>query len=108
MATVIAAVPAVDATLEGTAKSALGKMSHELATLQQKVVKAAKQRDDTLRRKFERVRALAFPGGEPQERAVGLVWLLNRVGPALPEILLRELPAGLAKPVSPAHHLLSL
>jgi bacillithiol synthase len=108
MATVIASVPAVDATLEGTAKSALGKMSHELATLQQKVVKAAKQRDDTLRRKFERVRALAFPGGEPQERAVGLVWLLNRVGPALPEILLRELPGGLARPVSPAHHVLSL
>ncbi len=30
MATVIAAVPAVDATLEGTARSTLGKMTHEL------------------------------------------------------------------------------
>ena len=83
MATVIAAVPAVDATLEGTARSTLGKMTHELGTLQQKVVQAAKRRDDTLRRQFERTRALAFPGGEPQERAIGLVWLLNRVGPAL-------------------------
>ena len=47
-------------------------MTHELGTLQQKVVQAAKRRDDTLRRQFERARALAFPAGEPQERAVGL------------------------------------
>ena len=72
MAAVIAAVPAVDATLEGAAQSTLGKMTHELTALQQKVVQAAKRRDDTLRRQFERARALAFPGGEPQERAVGL------------------------------------
>jgi bacillithiol biosynthesis cysteine-adding enzyme BshC len=108
LAAVIAAVPAVDATLEGTARSALGKMTHELATLQQKVVQAAKRRDDTLRRQFERARALAFPGGEPQERAVGLVWLLNRVGPALPEILDRELPVDLARPVPTQHWVISL
>ena len=108
MATVIAAVPAVDATLEGTARSTLGKMTHELGTLQQKVVQAAKRRDDTLRRQFERTRALAFPGGEPQERAIGLVWLLNRVGPALPEILDRELPVDLARPVPTRHWILSI
>jgi len=108
MATVIAAVPAVDATLEGTARSTLGKMTHELGTLQQKVVQAAKRRDDTLRRQFERTRALAFPGGEPQERAIGLVWLLNRVGPALPEILDRDLPVDLAKPVPTRHWVLTL
>jgi bacillithiol synthase len=108
MATVIAAVPAVDATLEGTARSTLGKMTHELGTLQQKVVQAAKRRDDTLRRQFERTRALAFPGGEPQERAIGLVWLLNRVGPALPEILDRELPVDLDRPVPTRHWVLSI
>ena len=104
----IAAVPAVDATLEGTARSTLGKMTHELATLHQKVVQAAKRRDDTLRRQFERTRALAFPGGEPQERAIGLVWLLNRIGPALPEILDRELPVDPARPVPTQHWVLSL
>jgi bacillithiol synthase len=108
MATVIAAVPAVDATLEGTARSTLGKMTHELGTLHQKVVQAAKRRDDTLRRQFERTRSLAFPGGEPQERAIGLVWLLNRVGPALPEILDRELPVDLATPVPTQHWVISL
>jgi bacillithiol synthase len=108
MATVIAAVPAVDATLEGTAKSTLGKMTHELGTLHQKVVQAAKRRDDTLRRQFERTRGLAFPGGEPQERAIGMVWLLNRVGPALVEILDRELPVDLAHPVPTRHWVLTL
>lgn len=108
MATVIGAVPAVDATLEGTARSTLGKMTHELATLQQKVVQAAKRRDDTLRRQFERTRALAFPSGEPQERAIGLVWLLNRVGPALVEILDRELPVDPARPVPTQHWILTL
>jgi bacillithiol synthase len=108
MADVVAAVPAVDATLEGAARSALGKMTHELGTLQQKVVQAAKRRDDTLRRQFERARGLAFPGGEPQERAVGLVWLLNRVGPAIVEILERELPVDLARAVPGEHYVLSL
>jgi bacillithiol synthase len=108
MADVVAAVPAVDPTLEGTAKSALGKMTHELGTLQQKVVQAAKRRDDTLRRQFERARGLAFPGGEPQERAVGLVWLLNRVGPALVDILERDVPVDLARPVPGEHYVLSL
>jgi bacillithiol biosynthesis cysteine-adding enzyme BshC len=108
MATVIAAVPAVDATLEGTARSTLGKMTHELATLQQKVVQAAKRRDDTLRRQFERTRSLTFPAGEPQERAIGLVWLLNRVGPALVEILDRDLPVELQHPVPTQHWVLTL
>jgi bacillithiol biosynthesis cysteine-adding enzyme BshC len=108
MATVIAAVPAVDATLEGTARSTLGKMTHELATLQQKVVQAAKRRDDTLRRQFERARSLTFPAGEPQERAIGLVWLLNRVGPALVEILDRDLPVDPQHPVPTQHWVLSL
>ena len=102
MAAVIAAVPAVDATLEGTARSTLGKMTHELATLHQKVVQAAKRRDDTLRRQFERTRALAFPGGEPQERAIGLVWLLNRIGPALPESWIGSCPSTPPAPSRPS------
>ena len=108
MADVVAAVPAVDPTLEGTARSTLGKMTHELSTLQQKVVQAAKRRDDTLRRQFERARGMAFPGGEPQERALGLVWLLNRVGPSLVEILERDLPVDLSRPVPNQHYVLSL
>jgi bacillithiol biosynthesis cysteine-adding enzyme BshC len=92
MAAVIAAVPGVDPTLEGAARSTLGRMTHDLRTLHQKVIHAAKRRHDTLRRQFVRTRALVFPHGHPQERTLGFVWFLNRYGPALVDVLERELP----------------
>ena len=101
MQAVVEAVPAVDPTLEGAARSTLGKMRHELEALHGKVIHAAKRRDDTLRRQFMRAQTQAFPGGDPQERAVGFVWLLNRVGPALVEILRRELPNRARDPLGP-------
>jgi bacillithiol biosynthesis cysteine-adding enzyme BshC len=89
------AVPSVDPTLEGAARSTLTRMQHDLATLHGKVIQAAKRRDDTLRRQFARTRALAFPGGHPQEREIGFVSFLNQYGPALVERLLADLPLGL-------------
>ena len=50
------------------------------------------QRDETLRRQFQRAQALAFPNGHPQEREVGFVWFSNHYGPALVDRLLDELP----------------
>ncbi len=90
MATLIGAVPAVDATLEGAAKSTLGKLQHDLSTLRGKIISAAKKRDETLRRQFGRAQAQAFPDGEPQERAIAGISLLNRHGPALIDQLLAE------------------
>jgi uncharacterized protein YllA (UPF0747 family) len=55
-------------------------------------VQASKRRDQTLRRQFERTRALAFPGGHPQERVLNLAFVLNRYGPSLTEQLLDVLP----------------
>ncbi len=86
------AVPLIDPTLEGASRSALGRMKHDLDVLHDKIVHAAKRRDETLRRQFARTRALAFPGGAPQERAVGFVYFLNQYGPALVDRLLAELP----------------
>jgi bacillithiol biosynthesis cysteine-adding enzyme BshC len=97
MEAVIAAMPLVDSTLEGRARSALGKMEHELEALSGKVLQAAKRRDDTLRRQFAHARAQAFPGGEPQERAISGVSFLNRYGPALVTRLIEELPPGSAE-----------
>ena len=95
MAAIVAAVPAIDATLEGAAKSTLGKLQHDLATLRGKVISAAKKRDETLRRQFFRAQAQAFPDGIPQERALGSIALLNRYGPALVQRLVQELPLDL-------------
>ncbi len=92
MDAIIRAVPAIDPTLEGAAKSTLGKIEHDMKTLRGKILQAAKRRDETLRRQFVHVRAQAFPGGAPQERTVGFVAFVNRYGPALVERLTAELP----------------
>jgi bacillithiol biosynthesis cysteine-adding enzyme BshC len=92
MGAIISSVTAIDATLEGAAKSTLGKLQHDMATLRGKVISAAKKRDETLRRQFSRAQAQAFPDGIPQERALSSVALLNRYGPALVHRLVEELP----------------
>jgi bacillithiol biosynthesis cysteine-adding enzyme BshC len=97
MARLIQAVPAIDPTLEGTAKSTLGRMQHDLETLNGKIIQAAKRRDETLRRQYARTRALAFPNGHPQEREIGFVSFLNQYGPALVECLLDKLPLDLGR-----------
>jgi bacillithiol biosynthesis cysteine-adding enzyme BshC len=95
MAAIMASVPAIDPTLEGAAKSTLGKLQHDMATLRGKVIHAAKKRDETLRRQFVRARAQTFPDGMPQERALSSLALLNRYGPALVQRLMQDLPLDL-------------
>ncbi len=100
LAAVVDVVPAVDPTLAGAARSTLGRIEHDLKTLHNKILQAAKRRDETLRRQFTRARAQAFPDGHTQERALGFVGFLNRFGPSLIDRLLTELP------LDPAHHTL--
>lgn len=97
MAALIKAVPEIDPTLEGAARSTLGRMQHELQALQSKIIHAAKRRDETLRRQFIRTQALAFPDGEPQERALGFIYFLNRYGPGLVEHLAKTLPLEMGR-----------
>jgi bacillithiol biosynthesis cysteine-adding enzyme BshC len=97
MAKVAAAVPQIDPTLGGTVQSTLTRMQHDLRTLQNKVIQAAKRRDETLRRQFQRAQALAFPNGHPQEREVGFVWFANRYGPALVARLMEDLPLEMGR-----------
>jgi len=82
----------VDATLEGAVRSALGRMQDDLKKLHSKIIQAAKRKDDTLRRQFQHAQAQAFPGGAPQERAVGFVYFLNKYGPTLVDRLFEEMP----------------
>jgi bacillithiol biosynthesis cysteine-adding enzyme BshC len=92
MQALIGALPALDPTLEGAARSTLGRMEHDLQTLHNKTIQAAKRRDETLRRQYIRTRALAFPDGHAQERTIGFVSFLNQYGPALVDRLAEELP----------------
>jgi uncharacterized protein YllA (UPF0747 family) len=97
MARVIKALPQLDPTLEGAAKTTLGKMEHELQSLHGKVIHAAKKRDETLRRQFTRAQAQAFPHGHPQERTLAIVYFLNKYGPGIVDLLLEELPIDLGQ-----------
>ena len=104
MTRLIQAMPALDPTLEGAARSTLGRMQHDLQTLHGKMIQAAKRRDETLRRQFIHARALAFPGGHAQERTIGFVSFLNQYGPALVDRLDEELPLDLGTALD-CHHL---
>jgi len=88
-------LPLLDPTLEGAARTTLGKMEHELRSLHTKVIHAAKKRHETLRRQFARAQAQAFPEGRPQERTLAVVYFLNKYGPGLVDLLLDELPVDL-------------
>jgi bacillithiol synthase len=103
MACLIAAVPAIDPTLVGAARASLGRMQHDLRTLHEKIIHAAKRRDETLRRQYARARAQAFPDGHPQERSIGFVYFLNRYGPALIDRLHDDLPLDIG-----SHWILSM
>jgi bacillithiol biosynthesis cysteine-adding enzyme BshC len=92
MQALVQAVPAIDPTLEGAARSTAGKINHEIQGLHTKIIHAAKRRDETLRRQFTRTRAQAFPNGHAQERTIGFVSFLNRYGPGLLDHLVRDLP----------------
>ena len=97
MERLIEVMPDVDPTLAGAAKTTLGRMEHDLKSLHGKVIQAAKKRDDTLRRQFTRTQAQIFPAGHPQERTLGVVFFLNRYGPALIDRLLEELPLDIGR-----------
>ncbi len=103
MAQLAQVVPQIDPTLEGTVRTTLGKMQHDVHTLHNKVIQASKRKNETLRRQFQRAQALVFPSGHPQEREIGFLWFLNRYGPALVPRLLEELPLGMGQ-----HHVLSI
>lgn len=97
MERVIEVMPDVDPTLAGAAKTTLGRMEHDLKGLRSKMIQSAKKRDETLRRQFARAQAQIFPQGQPQERTLGVVFFLNRYGPAVVERLIAELPLQLGK-----------
>jgi bacillithiol biosynthesis cysteine-adding enzyme BshC len=85
-------VVTIDPTLAGAVDTTRDRLRDTLKTLHNKIVQASKRKDETLRRQFHRTRALAFPGGAPQERTLSLAFFINRYGPAIADRLLETLP----------------
>mgnify|MGYP001445454962 CR=1 FL=1 len=94
---VAAEVSALDPTLTGVVETTRSRMDRDLKTLRNKIIKAAKRRDETLSRQYHRARSQAFPNGDPQERAVGLIYFLNRYGPQLVDHLLDNMALDIGK-----------
>ena len=90
-------VAGVDPTLTGAVETTLRKLRDTVGTLHSKIIQASKRKDETLRRQFLRTRALAFPGGAPQERALSGVYFVNRYGTAIGDRLLEVLPLDTSK-----------
>jgi bacillithiol biosynthesis cysteine-adding enzyme BshC len=95
MTAVAGELPRVDPTREGAARSTLARMQDDLTRLQAKVVQAAKRKNATLRRQFTHAQAQTFPGGKPQERALGLVYFLNKYGPSFVDRMADDMPADM-------------
>jgi uncharacterized protein YllA (UPF0747 family) len=93
----------IDPTLAGAVDTTVDRMRDTLKTLHNKVIQAAKRKDDTLRRQFLRTRTLVFPDGQPQERALGAVFFVNRYGMALADRLVETIPTETDK-----HYVLAL
>ena len=85
-------VTPLDPTLVGAVDTTIDRIRETLHTLHTKIIQATKRKDDTLRRQFTRTRALAFPGGHPQERALNIAFFVNRYGPVLSDRLIELLP----------------
>jgi bacillithiol biosynthesis cysteine-adding enzyme BshC len=92
----------IDPTLAGAVDTTVERVRETFRTLHNKIVQASKKKDETLRRQFMRTRALAFPGGQPQERLLCLAFFINRYGPTLPSRLIEALP-----PIIDAHYVLT-
>lgn len=92
MAALAAVIPQIDTTLEAAARSTLGRMQDDLKKLHNKIIQAAKRKDETLRRQYKHAQAQAFPGGHPQEREIGFVYFLNKYGPGLVDRVGDEMP----------------
>lgn len=92
METLARAVARLDGTLEGAVRSTTGRLQDDLKKLHAKIIQAVKRKDETLRRQFRHAQAQAFPGGSPQERAVGFVYFLNKYGRGLVDRLTEDLP----------------
>jgi uncharacterized protein YllA (UPF0747 family) len=92
MAALKSAAAAVDPTLAGAADTTATRMRHALDTLHRKIVRAAKRRDETLRRQFNHAQMVCFPNGQPQDRTLGVAAVINQYGPGLVDQLIDALP----------------
>jgi bacillithiol biosynthesis cysteine-adding enzyme BshC len=80
-------VTAVDQTLQAAARAALTRMNHQLAVLQQKMLRAEKRKMEVQLKRIERLKAAVFPGGSLQERTDNFAALYLQHGSSFFDII---------------------
>jgi bacillithiol biosynthesis cysteine-adding enzyme BshC len=73
----------LDPTLRAAAAAARGRALHQVERLHEKAMRALKKRDQGRAARLRRTRDALFPGGALQERGLGLLGLVARLGPGL-------------------------
>jgi bacillithiol biosynthesis cysteine-adding enzyme BshC len=86
-----AAIAAVDPTLRATVGQTAGHLKGHLEQLEKKAVQAVKRREAETRQQLHRVRQALMPGGKPQERVFTTLPFLAKYGPALVDVVRRNL-----------------
>ena len=70
----------VDRTLVRTAEATRANLIKEMEKLKGRVVRAEKQNHDQVRARLEKAMINLYPGGKPQERALSVLYFLNKYG----------------------------
>lgn len=89
--TLEAAASDVDPTLEGAVRSARNASLSALGTLDKKILRAVKRRNETARDRIEKARANLWPAGKPQDRVFGPLQYLMRYGSDFVDLVRRRL-----------------
>ncbi len=79
-AAITAKASQADATLRGAAESTLQQIKNSIAALESKVLRAAKQKEETSLDQIRKLREKILPGGVLQERSDNILPLLVRYG----------------------------
>ncbi|ARA94641.1 bacillithiol biosynthesis cysteine-adding enzyme BshC [Rhodothermaceae bacterium RA] len=76
-------IEGVDRTLVRAAEATRAALLKELAHLEERVVKAARRQQDTVRSQLAKARVNLFPDGSLQERVLSPIYYLNKYSPSL-------------------------
>jgi uncharacterized protein YllA (UPF0747 family) len=82
----------IDQTLVGRLKKVQGNMVHLLDQVELRLVRSAKEHNDTIREQLTNARNNLFPDGAPQERRLNILPFLIKYGPDFVDELYRSLP----------------
>jgi bacillithiol biosynthesis cysteine-adding enzyme BshC len=94
------ALQEMDKNLEAALDKTRANVERILQALQGRVVKSVQEREDVQKGRISKLLAALRPGGDLQERRLGLASLLSTAGKGFPERLLEALD-----PLEPAHRL---